>query len=231
MALNYIDIINLVLDEIDEGDEPLTASTFDTDSRIEVRRIKNYVNLAYREVFRRKADWSWARFTQSFNTVANQAAYTLNTTTNLQKIYQVYINQRKPFNLLHYSKAKRKYADLEQGLVTGEPFAAYELGGSLHLFPVPASVYTVNVIAAKKFIQLTNYNDEPLIPDDHRDCLYWYALAMAKGHDNDLSVEYQAFESIIRAMREAEENNHGGFSLIPEEESILAEEHYGVLLE
>lgn len=231
MAMTFMSLVNDILDEIDEGDDPLTSGTFATDTRIEVRRVKNYVNKAYREIFRRKTDWSWARFTQTFVTVAEQANYTLGATTNLQKLHQVYINQRKPMKLLPYTEAKRRYADWEQGLVNGEPHTAYELGGYLYLFPVPSAVYTVNVIASKKFAELSAYGDEPLIPDDHRDCLYWLALAMAKGHDNDLSLEYQRAESIIQQMLAAEDNNHGGHSIIPEDETTEAEQLYGVLLE
>lgn len=55
------------------------------------------------------------------------------------------------------------------------------LQSRLFTFPYPDEDYIIKLKCSKYFTQLTNDSDEPLIPTEYRQILYWYALAQAYG--------------------------------------------------
>lgn len=55
------------------------------------------------------------------------------------------------------------------------------LQSRLYVWPYPDADYIIKLKCSKYFTQLTNDSDEPLIPTEYRQILYWYALAQAYG--------------------------------------------------
>lgn len=234
MTLNFLSLVNHVADEVDENN--LTSLTFTTDSSAVYRRIKNYINAIYREVFLSRTDWSWARLKQNFSTTANTFEYglgTLNAQTDYERISVVNVSNEAPVELLSYQEFSRKYGE-SQGLVTGKPYVAYVLDGKLCLFPTPDAAYTVNVIGQKLFSELSAFDDEPLIPEGKRHVLVDGALWRAKLHEREAG-ESQAYAQVyqrgLQLLRDSEGNNHKGYAIIPEEETITEEYLETILLE
>lgn len=235
MALDYLAIVNLLLDEVDE--QQLTTTSFSTSTEAVVRRLKNYVNLVYRAIFQERIDWSWARLKDSFVTVTSQTGYELgtdpedlNVLTDLEKIHYVQIQGEPTMELLEFNEFKRKYGQYET-TTTGKPFVAYVLDSKLYLYPTPDDVYTVEYVSGKVFAELSDHDDEPYIPDSKRDVLFWGALVHAKGYENELSVEPQMYQQRLQALRVSESNNHKGYAMIPEEETVTAEYQQIMILE
>lgn len=228
MAETLLSLVNGILLETDE-DEVSTVEGTTLSS--EVKRIKRYINNIYRELFLSKPDWSWSRYKNSFTTVSGTSAYSLNAVADVEKLHMLQINNEPTIELLSYGEFKRKYAAYETD-TTGKPFAAYVLDGQVYLYPVPGEAYTVNYICNKLFLELTTDSQEPYIPDGKRHVLYYGALAMRLRHEGeDARDVYQLYQKAVQDIRNSENNNHKGYAIIPEEETVTADYYESILLE
>ncbi|MGB0718496.1 MAG: phage adaptor protein, partial [Alphaproteobacteria bacterium] len=209
----YMEIVNSIMDEIDE--DPLSQSDFDDPPTAEGRRVKNYVNFAYNKVVQGKPDWSWLEFSQTFNTVANQKAYTVGTeldsTTDLSSLPTMNSADDPSMEILSYSEFKRKYAEYE-GNTTGKPYIAYVHEGKLYLYPTPDQVYSIELFTQKKHTALSAYNDTPLIPIESRDVLYYGALyrATSKEFEQRRQEVLADFRQRLQDLRNNDDKNHKG---------------------
>lgn len=236
MALDFRQICNFVLARIDE--ERLNDGTaFGAATSNEFYRIKEDVNNIYRELFDEKVDWSWAQHVDTLTTVSGQknyakggTAYTVDANADLQNLFMVQVGTDPTMEILSYQEFKRKYGQYE-GTTTGKPYVAYVLNDHLYLYPTPDDAYTVNYICKKLFSELTDHDDEPLIPDGKRDVLCWGALWLSKQHEHEATFEFQQYQKRLQAIRSAEGNNHKGFAMIPEDETVTAEYQQIILLE
>lgn len=230
MALNFLNLVNMVLDEIDA--DQLTSVTFSTSTEADVRRVKNYINLIYRQIFFERQDWSWARLFQTETTVPGTAAYTLDASTDYERIQAVYISAEPPMELLPYQEYIRKYQTYQSD-ATAKPFVATVFNGQLLLYPTPSDAYTVNVVGSKIFSELSAYDDTPYLPDSMRHVLFYGATFMAKAHDNEADSQLWngLYVDALQKLRNSEGNNHKGYAMIPEEETVTAEYYETILLE
>lgn len=236
MTLDFRQICNFVLARIDESRLDDQAA-FDAETSNEFYRTKEDVNNIYRELFDEKVDWSWAQLVDSFTTVDGQRAYSkgggatnLDTLTDLQNLFMVQVGTDPTMEVISYQEFKRKYGQYE-GTTTGKPYVAYVLNDELYLYPTPDDAYTVNYISKKVFSELSAHDDEPLIPDAKRDVLCWGALWLTKQHENEATFEFQQYQKRLQAIRNSEGNNHKGFAMIPEDETVTAEYQQIILLE
>jgi len=230
MTLNFLGLVNEVMDEIDEGQ--LTSDTFPTETSSEFRRVKNYINRIYREVFFERADWSWARLYTTLTTSAGTNAYSLHATADTESVFLVQVNGEVPMEILPYQEAFRRHGEFTT-TVTGQPYVAWGFNGQLYLFPTPGGVYTINYACKKIFSALTDYDDEPYIPEGKRHVLVYGAIWLARLHDNepDAKMFYDLYQRALQSLRNAEDQNSRGHSMVPEDETVYAEHDQIILLE
>lgn len=227
---SFLDLVNLVLDEIDE--DQLTTVSFASEADASIRRVKNYIRMKYRELFFERQDWSWARLHQTLSTVAGVATYTLDAQTDYQRLQSVYLPGEPPVELVPYQEYLRKVQEF-QGVITGRPYLATVLNDQLVLFPTPAEAYTVNVIGSKIYTELMAWDHVPALPDNMIHVLFYHATYLAKLHDNeaDANVWLAEYMKALQALRNSESNNHKGYAMIPEDETTTAEYYHTELLQ
>jgi len=230
MTLNFLGLVNEVMDEIDEGQ--LTSSTFTTETSNEFRRVKNYINNAYREIFFERPDWSWSRLFTTLTTSAGTNSYNLHATADTESVFLVQINGEAPMEVLPYQEAFRRHSEFST-TVTGQPYVAYVFNSQLYLFPTPGGAYTVNYACKKIFSALSDYDDEPYLPEGKRHVLVYHAIWRARLHDNEPDADkfYNLYLKALQNLRNAEAQNHRGHSMIPEDETVYAEHDQIILLE
>lgn len=233
--MNFGALVNMVLDEIDEAQVGNDAGFTDATNN-ELRRAKNYLNIAYRNIVKKKPDWSWLRLSSSFQTVGGQAAYTtgsgasnLATTANLQKIHLVQVSGYPPMARLSYEEFKRRYGGNETE--SGLPFCCYELGGSLYLYPTPGNTYTVNYVVSQKPTDMAAFTDVPLLPAESIEVLAAGGIILAKDHDNEQTMWTQIYQDGLTNLLANENNNHIGYQIVPECEERIAEDYSRILLQ
>lgn len=219
--------------EIDE--DPI--SSFSDNPNSEEERVKGYINDVYSRIFDDRHGWSWAQHKDTFTTVSGQSDYekgagasNLDTAINMQKIHYVKLSQQAPIELLPFEEFKLRLGQVE-GLYTGIPTIATVMADKLVLFPTPDSAATVEYFAQKSFSQLTTFSEEPLIPDGQRDILYWGALAMAKNHDHEDTIEIQMFNDRLQKLRNAEGQGVKGYRIFNEDDTQFADYERILLLE
>lgn len=228
--MNFLDLVNNVLDEIDE--DQLDSATFVTSTDASIRRAKRYINSVYRELFFERQDWSWVREFQTITTVDGTPAYDLSATTDTERIHAAFLSNEPPLELIPYEEYIRKYQETQTD-GRGKPFLATIYNGQLKLYPTPADTYTVNVINSKKFNKLNAYDDEPYLPDGKRHVLWYGATWMASLHDREADADRWKglYTKAVQQLRGSEGNNHKGYAIIPEEETVTSEYYESILLE
>ncbi len=226
-------IASAVLEEIDED----AITEFASSPTSEERRVKRYINLTYQSIFDERPNWSWAQHKDSFTTVSGQSDYEkgagaddLDTSINMQKFHYLKLSQQAPLELLPFEEFKLRLGNVE-GFYTGTPTIATVMGGKLVLFPTPNSASAVEYLAQKDFSQLTTFSEEPLIPDAQRDILYWGALAMAKNHDHEDTIEIQRYNDRLQKLRNAEGQGVKGYRIFHEDDTQFADYERIILLE
>lgn len=225
MPRTFLDLVNEILPEIDE--DIIDGTELVTPTKSETRRIKNYINIAYREIYTKRPRWSWSTINGTFNTVAGQNTYTvgaeLPASIDMQSINFVRLDGYSPLRMLTYEDFMRQFGYTPYGIFENQqPDVAYVKDNALVLYPTPASVTTVTYSAKKFYEALSLADDEPLIPEMHRDVLYWRALAMAKNKENEASDEYSLYLVALKGLINSENKNHEGYSIKPPEAIVDA---------
>jgi hypothetical protein len=220
MADTFLDLVNMVLDEIDEDQ----VTTIETGETREVRRVKKYLNFVYQELFHEREDWSWARFQGTITTSATVAAYSMDATVDPEKVEYVKLSNESPMELLSYQEFKRRYGR-EESTASGKPFIAYILNGQLNLFPTPSAGYDVEYVAGKIYVKMTTDAAEPYIPDHFRKVLFDGALwmAMRKDNDSDTTLQLQVYQNSVQKMRDSQDSNQTTVAITPEEETVMGQ--------
>lgn len=135
------------------------------------------------------------------NGVLFQSSILLN--NSIRSVHEVYHDNGGGFTL--FSKGPEDFRQLTQGDNTLRDYASFwTLYGfdsqsvaaadpadqkKLQIYPYPHKKYTLHVDANIDIPSLVNDDDEPLIPIQHRQVLYWYALSKMAVYHQDSAAQ------------------------------------------
>lgn len=193
--MNLTDIRAMVRDISDLDTTDLPTSLLDT-----------YVKEAFQRIVALERRWPFYQDTFTFNTVANQRAYTISAIGDIREIISIVDNSASGnrFTEIAYDDAEDIY--LGNFDAAGRPYFWAVWDGQAHLYPKPDILYALTVRAFRNpsYTWLTSILTEVDIDGWFHILLAYYALARAyqRQEDGEMAAMYQrSFEEGVAMAR------------------------------
>lgn len=187
MALTFLEIAQAMADELDFT----RPTTIETVSSAEYRRIKFNINRAYNKV-RLKANKKDENqeTTGTITTAASTEAY--NFPTGMLNIYALIGGaDTAPMEIIPWIEYQAYKADTFAIIQTGSPEKAAIYNRQIYFYPVPDTVYTINVYGQENFTPLSLDTDEPDLPDAFHYAVYELALYFQMHYEGNPAAAQQ----------------------------------------
>ena len=172
------------------------AGTNTNDPVLSDALMTDFVNSALRRLSN-KRHWHWDQSTTTFSTVAGTA------TLSLPSDFKRGLSMRNLSNGYELKPVAPRDA-VRWSDTSGEPVFWTIDAGTLYVYPVPESVYSLELEYQAQITELSSDTDEPSVPDYAIDWIIIQAAiyVAVRMHDSDLKKDLQ--EELIMIEREIE---------------------------
>lgn len=190
--MNYLQLVQAVFDDAGiQGTAPVTVVTATSGIN---KRLKNWVNEAWRKIQVSRKTWKWMRASASVQTTASQRAYTPSDAgpvgfgldrwarwavdTFRCYLTSVGVSDEQFLIFMEYDRFRDTYLMSSAQNVVGRPFhfSIKPSNGAILLGPAPDAIYTVYGDYYKSYQSLTADNDIPELPADFHMAIVFRSL-------------------------------------------------------
>jgi hypothetical protein len=201
--LNYLTLVNRVLNETDESE--VVQGSFASATGL-AKRVKNWINDVCNDLTMRSNDWAWRQALGTITTVSGTATYAVASGCDPDSIKVLYYSDTLvPLQYWDFEEFHRNYSQLSSNssaVANQRPTIYTIFQNQFLLWPTPAAVYTIKYGYLTLHTDLALYSDSPTIPAQWQHVIIKGATAYAKKFlgDADAGSEFQLYEQQIKQM-------------------------------